>query len=211
VTRVAVADDHSLVREGLRALLSTVADVTLVATASTAQEALRVAVTQHPDVLVLDIGLPDGSGIEVARELRRVAPDTAVLMLTMYDDADSVFAAMRAGARGYVLKGAEPADIIRAIQDVAAGSVIFGPGIASRALSYLEQPRPEQSFPTLTSREREVLTLIAAGLGNATIAEKLGISPNTIANHVSSIFGKLQVATRAEAIVKALDSGLGRE
>ena len=211
VTRVAIADDHSLVREGLRALLATVEDLNLVATAATAAEALRVVVTARPDVLVLDLGLPDGSGIDVARQVRRAAPETAVLMLTMHDDADSVFAAMRAGAKGYVLKGAEPNDIIRAIQDVAAGSVIFGPGVAGRALAYLEQPHPEASFPTLTTREREVLALIAEGLGNATIASRLDISPNTIANHVTNIFVKLQVASRAEAIVKARDAGLGTE
>lgn len=211
VTRVAVADDHSLLREGLRALLDTVEGLTLVATAATAKEAVKVTVAERPDVLVLDLGLPDGSGIDVARELRRVAPDTAVLMLTMYDDADSVFAAMRAGARGYVLKGAEPEDVIRAIQDVASGSVIFGPGVAGRALAYLEQPRPEDSFPTLTTREREVLTLIAEGIGNATIAARLGVSPNTVTNHVTSIFAKLQVATRAEAIVRAREAGLASE
>lgn len=209
VTTVAVTDDHSLVREGLRALLATVEDLALVATAATAQEALRVTVTHRPDVLVLDIGLPDGSGVDVVRQLQRSAPETAVLMLTMYDDADSVLAAMRAGARGYVLKGAEPDDIIRAILDVAGGSVIFGPGVAGRALAYQEQPRPEPSFPALTTREREVLTLIATGLGNATIAARLGLSSNTIANHVTSIFSKLQVASRAEAIVKARDAGLG--
>lgn len=211
MTRVAIADDHSLVREGLRALLATVEDLSLVATAATAAEALRVVVTARPDVLVLDLALPDGSGIDVAQQMRRAAPETAVLMLTMHDDADSVFAAMRAGAKGYVLKGAEPNDIIRAIQDVASGSVIFGPGVAGRALAYLEQPPPEVSFPTLTAREREVLALIAAGLGNATIASRLDISPNTIANHVTNIFAKLQVASRAEAIVKARDAGLGTE
>lgn len=207
--RVVVADDHSLVREGLRSLLSVVDGLELVDAVSSAGDAVRATVTSRPDVLVLDINMPDGSGIEVARELQRVAPDVAILMLTMYDDDDSVFAAMRAGAKGYVLKGADPEDVVRAIQAVATGNTILGPGVASRALAYLSRPASKPAFPTLTAREREVLDLIAAGLGNATIASRLGVAPNTVGNHVSSIFAKLQVASRSEAIVKARDAGLG--
>jgi len=209
--RVVVADDHAVVREGLRALLGAVDGFDLVGTASTGREAIRSAVTLRPDVLVLDINMPDGSGIDAARQLAQTAPDVAVLMLTMFDDDDSVFAAMRAGARGYVLKGADPEDIIRAIAGVAAGNAIFGPGVAQRAIGYLTAPRREQPpFEALTTREREVLNLIAAGLGNAAIAARLGVSPNTIANHISNIFAKLQVASRAEAIVQARNAGLGQ-
>lgn len=207
--RVAVADDHTLVREGLRALLSTVDGMSLVAAAASAGEAVRVAVTDRPDVLVLDINMPDGSGIDVTRQLQRDAPDVAVLMLTMYDDDESVFAAMRAGAKGYILKGADPDEVVRAIQAVAAGSTILGPGVAARALAHLSRAEPGTAFPTLTARELEVLKLIATGLGNARIAARLGLSPSTVGNHVTSIFAKLQVASRPEAIVKARDAGLG--
>jgi DNA-binding NarL/FixJ family response regulator len=207
--RVAVADDHALVREGLRSLLTAVDGLELVAAVPNATEAVRTAIAEKPDVLVLDINMPDGSGIEVARKLQRVAPGVAILMLTMYDDDDSVFAAMRAGAMGYVLKGADPEDVVRAIQAVASGNAILGPGVAARAISYLSAPNREPPFPTLTPREREVLDLIASGLGNAAIASRLVVAPSTIGNHVTNIFGKLQVASRSEAIVKARDAGMG--
>jgi DNA-binding NarL/FixJ family response regulator len=208
--RVVIADDHGIVREGLGALLSAHVGYELVGTAATGAEAVRAAVTLHPDVLVMDIQMPGGTGIEAAREISRVAPDVAVLMLTMFDDDESVFAAMRAGARGYVLKGAAPDNVIRAIAAVAAGEAIFGPGIASRALAYLSQPRTDRTaFPELTPREREVLELIAAGLGNAAIAHRLGLAPATVGNHITSIFAKLQVASRAEAIIRARSAGLG--
>lgn len=208
--RIVVADDHALVREGLRSLLAAVDGLDLVGSAATAGEAIRLAVSERPDVLVLDINLPDRSGIEAARELQRVAPGVAVLMLTMFDDDDSVFAALRAGASGYVLKGADPEEVVRAIQAVAAGHAILGPGVASRVSAFLSGPRrDEPAFPTLTPREREVLDLIAGGLGNAGIATRLGVSPNTIGNHVTNIFAKLHVATRAEAIVRAREAGLG--
>lgn len=207
--RILVADDHAVVREGLRALIGTVEGLELVGTAATADEAIRQAQALRPDVVVMDINMPDRSGIDAARELAQLLPQTAVLMLTMFDDDDSVFAAMRAGALGYVLKGADPEDILRAVASVAAGHAVFGPGVARRATAYLSAPRSDPAFPSLTAREREVLDLIAAGLGNATIASKLGVSPNTIANHVSNIFAKLQVASRPEAIIKARDAGLG--
>jgi DNA-binding NarL/FixJ family response regulator len=208
--RIVVADDHAVVLEGLRALIGAVDGYELVGTAATGREAVRAAVSLRPDVLVMDINMPDGSGLEATREVSRVAPDVAVLMLTMFDDDESVFAAMRAGALGYVLKGADPDDIVRAITSVAAGEAIFGPGVARRAVAFLSAPhRDEPAFPALTPREREVLDLVAAGLGNATIASRLGVSPNTISNHISNIFGKLQVASRAEAIVRARDAGLG--
>jgi DNA-binding NarL/FixJ family response regulator len=207
--RVAVADDHALVREGLRSLLATVEGIELVSSSTGAREAVRAAVTDKPDVLVLDINMPDGSGVDVARELQRLAPDVAVLMLTMYDDDNLVFAAMRAGAMGYVLKGADPQEVVRAIQAVAAGNAILGPGVAAHALAYLSRPAQEPAFPTLTPREREVLDLIAAGLSNPAIAHRLAVSPSTVGNHVTNIFGKIQVASRAEAIVKAKNAGMG--
>ncbi len=208
--RIVVADDHSVVREGLRALLSAVEGYQLVGTAATGAEAVKAAVTLRPDVLVMDIQMPDLTGIEAAREIRRVAPSVAVLMLTMFDDDESVFAAMRAGALGYVLKGAAPESMIRAIAVVAGGEAIFGAGVATRALSYFSTPRADLTvFPELTPREREVLTLIASGLSNAAIAGRLGLAANTVGNHISNIFAKLQVAGRAEAIVRARSAGLG--
>ena len=208
--RIVVADDHAVVRAGLGALLSAVDGYELVGEAATGPEAVRAAVTLHPDVLVMDIQMPGMSGIDATREIGRVAPDVAVLMLTMFEDDESVFAAMRAGALGYVLKGASPTDMIRAIAAVAAGEAIFGTGVARRALTYLTAPRADTTaFPELTPREREVLGLIASGLGNAAIAARLGLAANTVSNHISNIFGKLQVASRAEAIVRARSAGLG--
>lgn len=208
--RVAVADDHALIREGLRSLVSSADDVDLLWMAATAAEASRLAASDPPDVLILDINMPDGSGIEVAADLQRSASSVAILMLTMFDDDDSVFAAIRAGAMGYVLKGADPEDLLRAISAVAAGHAILGPGVAARALVYLSAPlREEPAFPSLTPRERQVLDLIASGVGNARIAAQLVVSPNTVANHVTNIFAKLHVASRAEAIVRAREAGLG--
>ena len=208
--KIVVADDHVVVREGLRALLSAVDGYELVGEAGTGTEAVRAAVTLRPDVLVMDIQMPGMTGIEATREINRVAPGVAVLMLTMFEDDESVFAAMRAGALGYVLKGASPTDMIRAIAAVAAGEAIFGTGVARRALTYLTAPRPDTTaFPELTPREREVLGLIASGLANAAIAGRLGLAPNTVSNHISNIFAKLQVASRAEAIVRARSAGLG--
>jgi DNA-binding NarL/FixJ family response regulator len=209
--RIVLADDHAVVREGLRSLLSAIDGYALVGTAATGAEAIRAAVTLRPDVLVMDIQMmPDMNGIDATREIRRAAPDVTVLMLTMFDDDESIFAAMRAGAHGYVLKGAEPDDMIRAISAVAAGEVIFGVGVARRALGYLTAPRPsEPAFPELTPREREVLELIAEGKSNSAIAARLGLAANTVSNHISNIFAKLQVASRAEAIVRARTAGLG--
>jgi DNA-binding NarL/FixJ family response regulator len=206
--RVLVADDHSMVREGLRALLSSMEGYELVGAASTGADALREAVLLKPDLLVLDIGFPDLNGIEVVRRLAKAAPSVKILMLTMYDDDESILGAVRAGALGYVQKGADADDLLRAISAVAAGEAIFGPGLARRALDALSTP-PEPSFAELTPREHEALELVAAGLSNRAIAAKLGLSTNTISNHISSIFGKLQVGSRAEAIVRARSAGLG--
>jgi DNA-binding NarL/FixJ family response regulator len=206
---VVVADDHAVVREGLRALLSAVDGYELLGTAATGPDAVREATVLRPNVLVLDLGMPGLNGIEVARRVTKAAPEVNILMLTMFDDDDSVLAAIRAGALGYVLKGANVEEVIRAIASVAAGEAIFGPGLARRALRLLSAEPAEPPFTHLTPREREVLQLIAQGLANPTIATRLGLSPNTISNHISSIFAKLQVETRAEAIVRARSAGLG--
>jgi DNA-binding NarL/FixJ family response regulator len=167
-------------------------------------------VLHKPEVVVMDLQMPDLDGIEATREVLRAVPGVAVLVLTMYDDDDSVFAAMRAGARGYLLKGASQDEIASAITAVANGQAIFGPGVASRVLGYFAAPpRVDAPFPELTGREREVLDLIAAGLTNAVIASRLGLSGKTVANHISNIFAKLQVAGRAEAIARARKEGLG--
>jgi DNA-binding NarL/FixJ family response regulator len=205
---VLVADDHAMVREGLRALLSSVEGYELVGTASTGADAIREALLLKPDLVVLDIGFPDLNGIDVVRKLAKAAPSVKILMLTMYDDDESILGAVRAGAMGYVLKGADSDDLLRAIAAVAAGEAIFGPGLARRALQALSAPR-EPAFAELTRREREVLELIASGMSNPGIAARLGLSPNTVSNHVSSIFSKLQVGSRAEAIIRARSTGLG--
>jgi DNA-binding NarL/FixJ family response regulator len=209
-TRVLIADDHPLVRAGLEAALAPLPEVEVVAEAATGQAAIREAVLHRPDVVVMDLQMPELNGIEATRELRRVVPEAAVLVLTMFDDDDSVFAAMRAGARGYVLKGAEQREIARAIMAVAAGEAIFGPGVAARVLTYFAMPPPTPTpFPELTAREREVLDLLAAGHTNHQIAQRLGLSGKTVANHISAIFAKLQVADRTQAILRARDAGLG--
>jgi len=210
--RVVVADDHPIVRDGLRALLTSIPDVALVGEATTGREAVRSAVTDRPDVIVMDLRMPDLDGAAATAEICRVAPDVAVLVLTMLDDDDSVFAAMRAGARGYLVKGASQQEIVRAITAVAAGEAIFGPGVARRVLRYFASPpaTAAPAFPELSPREREVLDLIAGGLTNAAIAGRLGLSAKTVGNHTSAIFAKLQVAGRAEAIIRAREAGFGR-
>ena len=210
--RVVVADDHPIVRDGLRALLTSIPDVELVGEATTGREAVRSAVTDRPDVIVMDLRMPDLDGAAATAEICRVAPDVAVLVLTMLDDDDSVFAAMRAGARGYLVKGASQQEIVRAITAVAAGEAIFGPGVARRVLRYFASPpaTAAPAFPELSPREREVLDLIAGGLTNTAIAGRLGLSAKTVGNHTSAIFAKLQVAGRAEAIIRAREAGFGR-
>jgi len=210
--RVVVADDHPIVRDGLRALLTSIPDVELVGEATTGREAVRSAVTDRPDVIVMDLRMPDLDGAAATAEICRVAPDVAVLVLTMLDDDDSVFAAMRAGARGYLVKGASQQEIVRAITAVAAGEAIFGPGVARRVLRYFASPpaTAAPAFPELSPREREMLDLIAGGLTNAAIAGRLGLSAKTVGNHTSAIFAKLQVAGRAEAIIRAREAGFGR-
>nr|WP_218952251.1 response regulator transcription factor [Amycolatopsis anabasis] len=207
---VMLVDDHPVVRGGLRALLSSVGGIHVVAEATTGAEALREAVTHRPDVILMDLQLPDLNGIAVTRQVLKSAPGTAVLVLTMFEDDESVVAAMRAGARGYLLKGASQDDIVRAVHGVARGAAIFGQNIAHRVIGLLAEPQRLEAFPELTTREREVLDLIAAGLGNASIAQRLHLSPKTVSNHISAIFVKLRVADRAEAVARARAAGLGR-
>jgi DNA-binding NarL/FixJ family response regulator len=208
--RIVLADDHPVVRAGLAALLGSMPGIEVVGVAADGREAVREVVLQRPNVAVLDLQMPGQDGFAATREIARAAPEVAVLVLTMFDDDDSVFAAMRAGARGYVVKGAEQEEIGRAIRAVASGEAIFGPGVAQRVLRYFATPVPASDpFPELTSREREILDLLAAAMPNSMIATRLGLSPKTVANHLSSIFTKLQVADRAQAILRARDAGLG--
>ena len=209
-TRVVLADDHPVVRAGLAALLGSLPAIEVVGVAPDGRQAVREVVLHRPDVAVLDLQMPGLDGFGATREIRRAAPATAVLVLTMFDDGDSVFAAMRAGARGYVVKGAEQEEIGRAIAAVAAGEAIFSPGVAERVLRFFAEPQPAAyPFPELTARERGILGLLAAALPNGQIAARLSLSSKTVANHLSSIFAKIQVADRASAIVRARDAGLG--
>jgi DNA-binding NarL/FixJ family response regulator len=213
-TRVLIADDHTLFRDGLRALLSSVPDTEVVGEAATGDEAIEQAAELQPDVVLMDIQMPGTNGIQATRRILHTSPHIGVIVVTMFDDDDSVFAAMRAGARGYVLKGADQAEMLRVIRAVARGEALFGPAIAKRLMSFFATPRRDaalQVFPELTDREREVLDLIAQGYNNTEIAEHLVLSPKTVRNHVSNVFSKLQVVDRAQAIVRAREAGLGHE
>ena len=212
--RVLITDDHPLFRNGLRSLLEGIEDIEVVAVTDSGEEAVRLADTLKPDVVLMDLQMPGMGGVAATQRILEVTPTAAVLVVTMFDDDYSVFAAMRAGARGYVLKDAEEAEMLRAIRAVGHGEAIFGPAIAQRMISFLTAPRAraaEQVFPELTEREREILNLVAQGVGNAGIAERLVLSPKTVRNYISSIFSKLQVADRAEAIVRAREAGFGRQ
>jgi DNA-binding NarL/FixJ family response regulator len=211
--RILIADDHTLFRDGLRALLNSVSDTEVVGEAATGEDAVAQAAALQPDVILMDIQMPDLNGIEATRRVLHASPHVGVIVVTMFEDDDSVFAAMRAGARGYVLKGAGQDEMLRAIRAVARGEALFGAAIAERLVNFFAAPRPSappQVFPELTNREREVLDLIAQGHNNSEIATRLVLSPKTVRNHVSNIFSKLQVADRAEAIIRARDAGLGR-
>lgn len=214
--RVLVVDDHTLFRDGLSAILMNVPDIDVVGEAGTGREAVTQAETLAPDVMLMDISMPDLNGIEATQQILAVKPDTGIIMLTMLEDNDSLFAAMCAGARGYVLKGADKAEVLKTIRAVAGGEALFGPAIATRLTSFFQNSRGvalqseiPSPFPDLTDREREVLELIAVGKNNQEIAQRLHISAKTVSNHISNIFNKLQVVDRAQAIVKARQAGLG--
>ncbi len=210
--RVLIADDHLFFRGGLRVLLDSVADTEVVGEASTGDEAIAQATTLQPDVILMDLHMPGLNGIEATRRILRTSPHIGILVVTMYEDDDSVFAAMRAGARGYLLKGADQAEMLRAIQAVSRGEAIFSPAIAQRLMHYFALlGSVPQAFPELTDREREILALIAQGRSNTEIAGYLVLSAKTVRNHVSNIFNKLQVVDRAQAIIRARDAGLGSE
>ena len=211
MTAVLIADDHPAFRRGAALMLEGVEGVEVVGQAATGQHAVELAAELAPDVILMDLRMPDLDGIEATRRITRVPDPPAVVVLTMFEDDDSVFAAMRAGARGYLLKGADQAEIVRAIQAAAAGEAIFGPEVAARVIHHFASGEASASaaFPALTDREREVLHLVAAGKGNAAIAHELLISLKTVRNHVSNIFTKLQVSDRSAAIVKARQGGLG--
>ena len=209
--RVLLADDHPVFRQGLRTTIEAATDVEVAGEAKTGDEAVEQALALQPDVVIMDLQMPERNGIEATREIVAQSPHVGVLVLTMFEDDDSVFAAMRAGARGYLLKGSDHDEIVRAIRAVASGEAIFGPAIATRLMSYFSAAAggPAQAFPELTAREREVLELIAQGRSNAAIAQQLVLSQKTVRNHVSNIFTKLQVLDRSQAIVKAREAGLG--
>ena len=212
--RVLIADDHTLFREGLRALLASVSEIDVVGETASGQDTLAKADALQPDVILMDIQMPGINGIEATRRILHVHPHMGIIMLTMFQDDDSVFAAMRAGARGYVLKGADQSVLLRAVRAIANGESLFSPEIAERLMQYFANLKPAagtEIFPELTAREREILTLIALGDTNADIATKLTLSVKTVRNHVSNIFSKLQVADRVQAAIRAREAGLGNE
>jgi len=208
--RVVVADDHPIVRRGLCDLLDSLADVEVVAVAADGDAAIREVVTLRPDVILLDLQMPGVSGSDAIRELSRLAPSTAVLVLTMFNDDETVREAIRAGARGYLVKGAQQDEIERSLRAVADGQVIFGSDVADRVVGAVALPAAADPFPELSARETEILELVAAGLSNGVIGQRLGLATKTIANNVSAIFVKLGVSDRPAAIVRARDGGLGR-
>lgn len=211
--RILVVDDHESFRRGLRGLIASLPEFELIGEAASGREAIERVAEMQPDVVLMDLNMADLDGVSATREIVATSPHIAVLVLSMYEDDDQVFGALKAGARGYLLKGADRAELGRAIRGVASGEAIFGPAIARRLVSFFaKRPAVETpAFPELSDREREVLDLIARGLSNAEISRRLGLSPKTVRNHISNIFGKLQVADRSQAIVRAREAGLGGE
>ena len=212
--RVLIADDHPLFRDGMRGLLGSLPDMEVVGEASTGEQAIELARELQPDVILMDIKMPGINGIEATREILHTSPHIGVLVVTMFEDDDSVFAAMRAGARGYLLKDSSGQEVGHAIRAVASGEAIFGPGVAHRLISFFSAPglaESRRTFPELTRREEEVLFLVAQGKSNQQIAKELFLSLKTVRNHVSNIFLKLQVADRAQAVIRAREAGLGHE
>ena len=211
--RVVLADDHPMYRYGVQAVLADVAGIDLVETASSGQELLALVERIHPDVVLTDVRMPDLSGLEVTRRLVAADPELPVLVLTMHDDDETVYGALRAGARGYLLKGADGTELVSTIQTLAGGGTVFGPAVARRIVGFFLESSlryREGTFPELTRREGEVLDLVAAGHRNSAIARTLNLSEKTVRNHLSSILLKLQVEDRSAAIVRAREAGLGR-
>lgn len=209
---VMIVDDHPLFRKGLRALLAALPEVTLVGEAQTGRAAVELAEALQPDVILMDLQMPEGDGVSAIRQIVATSPHIRILVVTMFEDDDSVFAAMRAGARGYVLKDADDEAIVQALRAVGRGDAIFSPAIATRLLRYFNTlpALPATLFPELTASERKVLQLMAAGVSNQAIAAELALSRKTVRNYVSNIFSKLQVADRAQAVVKAREAGFGQ-
>jgi len=211
VLRVLIADDHPLFRHGIAALLAVSPEFQVVGEATSGEDVVTLAEQWQPDVILMDIRMPGINGIDATRQILHTSPHIRILMVTMSEDNASVFAAMRAGARGYILKEAQKDDMLRAISAVGRGEAIFSPAVASRLIDFFAAPKPlapPQAFPELTEREHEILTLIAQGHSNPAIADRLVLSPNTVRNYVSNIFSKLQVADRAQAIIRAREAGL---
>jgi DNA-binding NarL/FixJ family response regulator len=209
---ILIADDHALFRDGLRALLSSAPDTVLVGEATTGEEAIALAASLQPDVILMDLKMPSMSGIVATRRILHESPHIGILMVTMFEEESSIFAAMRAGARGYILKGAKHAEMLRAIRAVGNGEAIFSPAIAQRLIEFFATTQPvtmPQAFPELSEREREILHLLAQGCKNAEIASRLVLSPKTVRNYVSNIISKLQVVDRTQAILRAKEAGLG--
>jgi DNA-binding NarL/FixJ family response regulator len=207
--QVLICDDHAEFRQGLRALLETAPDLDVVGEAADGDAAVQAAADLQPDVILMDLNMPGTNGVEATRRIVRTSPHIGVVVLSMVEDNDSLFAALQAGARGYLLKGARKADIVRAVHGVADGEAIFGPAIAQRLMRYFAAPpTPACPFPQLTAREVEILQLMAEHLTNPEIAARLGLTPKTVRNNVSNIFTKLQVADRAQAIIAAREAGL---
>ncbi len=210
--RILIAEDHPLFRKGMISLLSSVPEFEVVGEAATGEEAVARATDLQPDVVLMDLQMPEVNGIEATRRILRESPSVRILVVTLFEDEDSVFMALRAGARGYVLKDADEEEMVLSIRAVGKGEAIFSPVIATRVLAYFATPHPAappQVFPTLTDREREILNLIAQGHPNPSIARQLSLSTKTVGNYVSNIFTKLQVADRAQAIIRAREAGLG--
>jgi DNA-binding NarL/FixJ family response regulator len=213
IIRILVAEDHPLFRKGMISLLSSVPGFEVIGEASTGEEAVARAAQLQPDVILMDLQMPEVNGIEATRRVLQHDPRVRILVVTLFEDDDSVFMALRAGARGYVLKDADEEEMMLSIRAVAKGEAIFSPAIATRVLAYFatsaQGSAPPQAFPTLTDREREILHLIARGHPNRSIARELSLSTKTVGNYVSNIFTKLQVADRAQAIIRAREAGLG--
>jgi DNA-binding NarL/FixJ family response regulator len=212
--RVLVADDHRFFRDGLRALLDSAQGLELVGEAGDGEEVVAQAAVLQPDVILMDLQLPKINGVEATRRILASQPRLNVLVLTMFEDTDTVLAAMRAGARGYILKDTDEEALLRSVRAVASGEALFGPGVAERMMRYLAEATPpggRAAFPELTEREREVLSLLAQGLSNQEVAQRMGISLKTARNHVSNILGRLQVADRTEAVARARAAGMGGE